>query len=92
MNWGKFHRRRWLVGLSAFGVVSGLAPVIRAEDPQWLKLNGLPEVSLGVEAETSTEKTTLSGGSSTYDFSSVTPLVGLHTTGSIYHPNLLTFD
>jgi hypothetical protein len=92
MNFGDINRCRWLIGLSAFGFAAGLAPAIRAEDPEWFKLNGLPEVSLGVEAEASTEKTTLSGGSSTYDFSSVTPLVGLHTTGSIYHPNLLTFD
>ena len=92
MNWGNFHHYRWLVGLSAVSFASGLVPAIRAEEPQWLKLNGLPEVSVGVEAESSTEQTKLSGGTSTYDFTSVTPLVGLHTTGSIYHPNLLTFD
>ncbi len=92
MNWGDFHRCRWLVGLSAVGFASGLAPAIRAEEPDWFKLNGLPEVSLGVEAETSTEQTKVSGGSSTYEYSSITPLVGLHTTGSIYHPNLLRFD
>ena len=92
MNWGNFHHYRWLVGLSAVSFASGLVPAIRAEEPEWLKLNGLPEVSVGVEAESSTEQTKLSGGTSTYDFTSVTPLVGLHTTGSIYHPNLLTFD
>ena len=92
MNWGNFHRYRWLVGLSAVGFTSGLAPAVRAEDPEWFKSNGLPEVSVGVEAEGSTERTKVSGSSTTYDFCSVTPLVGLQTTGSIYHPNLLTFD
>jgi len=92
MNWGNFHSSRWLVGLSAVTVAAGLVPAVRAEDPDWFKLNGLPDVSLGVEAEASSEKTKLNGGSSTYNFSSVTPLVGVHTTGSIYHPNLLTFD
>jgi hypothetical protein len=92
MTLENFHRRRWLAGLSAVSFAVGLVPAVRAEDPDWFKLNGLPEVSVGVEAEGSTERTRLSGGSSTYDFTSVTPLVGLHTTGSIYHPNLLTFD
>ena len=92
MNWGNFHRYRWLVGLSAVGFASGLVSAVRAEDPEWFKLNGLPEVSVGVEAEGSTEQTKMSGGTTTYDSSSVTPLVGLHTTGSIYHPNLLLFD
>jgi len=92
MIFEKFHRYRWLAGLSAVSFAAGLAPAARAEDPEWFKLNGLPEVSVGVEAESSTEQTKVSGGSSTYDFSSITPLVGLHTTGSIYHPNLLAFD
>ena len=43
MNWGDFHGCRWLIGLSAFGFASGLAPAIRAEEPDWFKLNGLPE-------------------------------------------------
>ena len=92
MTLENFHRRRWLAGLSAVSFAVGLVPAARAEDPELFKLNGLPEVSVGVEAEGSTEQTKLSGSSSTYNFTSVTPLVGLHTTGSIYHPNLLTFD
>ncbi len=92
MNLGCFHRYRWFAGLSVLGFAAGIAPAVRAEDPEWFKLNGLPEVSVGVEAEGSTEQTRVSGGSSTYDHTSVTPLVGLHTTGSIYHPNLLAFD
>jgi hypothetical protein len=85
-------RSRFLAGLLVVGVMQRLVPAARAEDPEWFKLDNLPEVSLGVEAETSTEQMKLSGGTSTYNFSSVTPLVGLHTTGSIYHPDLLTFD
>jgi len=92
MKVSNIHYCRWLASLLAVGVAQRLTPWARAEDPEWFKLNWLPEVSLGVEAEASTEQTKLSGGTSNYDFSSVTPLVGLHTTGSIYHPNLLTFD
>jgi hypothetical protein len=86
------HRCRFLAGLLAVGVMQRLAPWARAEDPTWFNLDNPPDVSVGVEAETSTEQMKLSGGTSTYNFSSVTPLVGLHAAGSIYHPNLLTFD
>ena len=92
MNWVDFHRCRWLAGLSVAGFAAGLAPALRAQDTRWLQFNGLPQVSAGVEVEGSTERMKIGGGSSTYDELSVTPLVGLHTTGSIYHPNLLTFD
>lgn len=92
MNWADFHRCRWLAGLSVAGFAAGLAPALRAQDTRWLQFNGLPQVSAGVEVEGSTERMKIGGGSSTYDELSVTPLVGLHTTGSIYHPNLLTFD
>ena len=92
MNWGDFQRYRWLAGLSVAGFTAGFAPVLRAQDTQWFRLNGVPQVSVGVDAEGSTERTKIAGGSSTYNDVSVTPLVGLHTTGSIYHPNLLTFD
>lgn len=92
MNWGDFQRYRWLAGLSVAGVAAGFAPGLRAQDAAWFRLNGLPQVSVGVDAEGSTEQTKVAGGSSTYDHTSVTPVVGLHTTGSIYHPNLLAFD
>jgi len=92
MNWGDFHRYRWLAGMSVAGLAAGVAPALRAQDPEWLHLNGLPQVSVGVDAEGSTEQTTIRGSSSAYDHYFVTPLVGLHSTGSIYHPNLLTFD
>ena len=92
MNWGDFQRYRWLAGLSVAGFTAGFAPVLRAQDAEWFRLNGLPQVSVGVDAEGSTEKLKVAGGSSSYNDVSVTPLVGLHTTGSIYHPNLLAFD
>ena len=92
MNWGDFQRYRWLAGLSVAGFTVGFAPALRAQDTEWFRLNGLPQVSMGVDAEGSTEQTKVAGGTSTYDHTSVTPLVGLHTTGSIYHPNLLAFD
>ena len=92
MKFGDFHRHRWLAGLSVASFAAGLVPALRAQDTQWLQLNGLPQVSMGVEVEGSTQETKVGGGSSTYDQLSITPLVGLHTTGSIYHPNLLTFD
>ena len=92
MNWGDFHRYRWLAGVSVAGLAAGFAPVLRAQDPEWFRLNGLPQVSVGVDAEGSTEQTTIRGSSSTYDHIFITPLVGLRSTGSIYHPNLLTFD
>ena len=92
MNWEDFQRFRWLAGLSVIGIASGFAPALRAQETQWIRLNGLPQVSVGLDAEGSTEKTTIRGNSSTYDHTFITPLVGLHSTGSIYHPNLLTFD
>jgi hypothetical protein len=92
MSFSLLQRYRWLAGLLVVGLAQRWVPAAWAEDPEWIKLDDLPEVSVGVEAEASTERTKLSSGSSTYDFSSVTPLVGLHTTGSIYHPNLLVFD
>ena len=82
MNWVDFHRCRWLAGLSVAGFAAGLAPALRAQDTRWLQFNGLPQVSAGVEVEGSTERMKIGGGSSTYDELSVTPLVGLHTTGS----------
>lgn len=92
MNWVDFQRYRWLAGLSVVGFAAGFAPALRAQDPEWFRLNGLPQVSVGVDAEGSTEQTTVRGNRSTYDHISVTPLVGLRSSGSIYHPNLLTFD
>jgi len=85
--------RRWLfVGLLVAAMVRGLMPSACAEEPQWFKLNGPPEVSTGMELDSSTEDTRVGGTSSTYEHLFITPTVGLRTQGSIYHPNLLTFD
>ena len=86
------YRRRWLISLFVAGLAPGLAPGGRAEEPRWLKLNSLPQASVGVEVEGSSEETTTGGNRSTYDHLSLRPFVGLKTGGSIYHPNLLAFD
>ena len=86
------HRRRWLISLFVAGLAPGLAPGGRAEEPRWFKLNGLPQASVGVEVEGSSEETTSGGNSSTYDHLLLRPFVGLKTSGSVYHPNLLAFD
>ena len=92
MNWRDFQRVRWLAGFSVVSLAAGIAPPLLAGDTQWLGIDGLPQVSAGVDVDGSTERTSISGGNSTYDHLSVTPLVGLRSTGFIYHPNLLTFD
>ena len=58
----------------------------------WLLLDCLPVTSVGVEVDGSHENNRVGGTTSTYDQLFVTPLVGLGTSGSIYHPNLLAFD
>ncbi|HEX9047736.1 MAG TPA: hypothetical protein VF988_11985 [Verrucomicrobiae bacterium] len=88
----RYHRWRLLTGLAVLAVLQRLAPWGRAEEPQWFKLNGIPEVSTGLEIDGSTEGYSVNGTSSSYDTLFVTPTIGLHTTGSIYHPNLLAFD
>lgn len=50
------------------------------------------EPTLGVEVDASTEKVSAGGASSTYDHLFIAPTVGLRTSGSIYHPDLLAFD
>ncbi len=62
------------------------------EEPRWLRLR-VPETSLGFEAEGLKENVDLKGsGSSSHEYLSLTPLVGAHVQGSVYHPNLLSFD
>ena len=92
MNRGGFHRCRLLAVLLVAGFVRGLMPSAGAEEPQWFRLDGLPQASAGVEVDGFTENTRINGVSSTYDSLFVTPTFGLRTSGSIYHPNLLTFN
>ena len=93
MNRADFQSHWWLTGLSAVGMAAGVwTPAALAQDIQWLRVDDWPEVSMGVDVEGSSEETRLNSGKSTYDYLSVAPVAGLHSTGSIYHPNLLTFD
>ena len=61
------------------------------DDPRWFRMR-IPEVSVGMEMEGLHENVTHGTASSVHDQLSIVPLFGLHTSGSIYHPNLLTFD
>ena len=92
MKSGNFHCRRLLAVLLVAGMALALMPSARAQETQWIRFNGPPQVSTGVEVDGSTETVTVGGASSTYDHLFITPTVGLRTMGSIYHPDLLTFD
>ncbi len=92
MNVSWFQRCRMPIGLLIVGLVQRFSPWARAEDPTWFRLDGLPQVSTGVEVDGSTENDRISGVNSTYNTLFITPTVGLKTSGSIYHPNLLAFD
>jgi hypothetical protein len=80
-----------LLAALALAVAGATVEAQGLEEPQWLRLN-IPDVSLGVEAEALREDSNLQGSRATHEFTSLTPVVGLHAHGSIYHPNLLTFD
>jgi hypothetical protein len=60
-------------------------------EPRWLRLD-VPETSVGVDIEGLMEDQTLHGITSTHENLTVIPLVGAKVLGSIYHPNLLSFD
>jgi len=87
-----FQRCPPFVHLLLVGIVLGWRPAARAQEPRWFQLNGLPEASLGLEMDGSIEKNQVNGVESGYNHSFITPLVGLRANGSIYHPNLLTFN
>jgi len=86
------HRWRWLAGLLVLGVMQRLAPWVRADDPTWFRLDGIPQPSVGLEVDGSEETTHVSGVNSVYDTLFITPTIGLKGSGSVYHPNLLAFD
>lgn len=86
------HRCRFAVGLLMVGLTHRLSPWARAQDDTWFRLNGTPQVSTGLELDGSSENNTINGVDSTYSTFYVTPLVGLQTSGFIYHPNLLNFN
>jgi hypothetical protein len=91
MNCTLGNRWRWPAGLLLV-LMSHRLPSLRAEEPRWFKLNGFPQASLALESESSIETTKVGGPEYTYEHSYITPLIGLRTSGSVYHPNLLVFD
>ena len=64
---------------------------VSEEDPRWFRMR-IPELSVGMEMEGLHENVTHGSSSSIHDQLSIVPLFGLRTSGSIYHPNLLSFD
>ena len=85
---------RWLLRL---GVLLGAVPAFGQsndpDEPQWLRLdtpNAMMDV--GVDVEGLNENLSQSGPSSNHHYLSVIPLVGGSLQGSIYHPNLVSFD
>jgi hypothetical protein len=92
MNVIWFYRWRLLASLLVVGLMQRLTPLIRADEPAWFRLNGIPEPSVGLELDGSEETTRISGVKSVYDTLFITPTVGLKGSGSIYNPNLLAFD
>lgn len=88
-------RAQGMPGFNGFffdDLLLGSPPPAGPLESQWLRFNGPLQASTGVEVDTSTEKINVGGTSSTYDHLFVTPTVGLRTSGSIYHPDLLSFD
>jgi hypothetical protein len=80
--------RWWLTVLAGFSAITCFAA---SEEPRWLRLS-VPDLSLGADVEALHETANMQGSSSTHDYLSLIPVAGLHTQGSIYHPNLLSFD
>ena len=82
---------RWLpVVVSTVASLAATAQVDELE-PRWLRLD-IPQASLGMEVEGLTENNSVGGSSSTHEQLALIPVVGLQTRGSIYHPNLISFD
>jgi hypothetical protein len=60
-------------------------------EPRWLRME-IPQASIGLDMEGLRENVTANGATSVHDNFMLVPLVGLHLQGSVYHPNLMTFD
>ena len=58
----------------------------------WLLLDYLPMTSTGVDVDASHENNRVGGTTSTYNHLFVTPFVGFGSSGSIYHPNLISYN
>jgi hypothetical protein len=78
---------------AAVSIVTPLSATAQEDvlEPRWLRLD-IPQLSSGMEIEGLTEKVNVSGLTSTHDQLSLVPVVGLQTKGSIYHPDLISFD
>ena len=88
------HSKRLALWLPVvISTVASLAAMAQVEElePRWLRLD-IPQASLGMEVEGLTEHETVGGSTSTHEQLSLVPVVGLQTRGSIYHPNLISFD
>ncbi|MBI5388271.1 MAG: hypothetical protein HZA90_26705 [Verrucomicrobia bacterium] len=90
------HKWPWLAALALAGAsapVASQGPNGEIEEPRWLRFR-VTEASLGVFAEGNHEENTYraSGTTATYDRIFVGPLVGVKSSGSFYHPNLLRYD
>src|SRR5262249_20319561 len=80
-----------LAGCSLLLASHAAAQVANPIEPRWVRIR-IPEASLGMEAEALHESVGVGDYTSVHDSLFLVPLIGLRTGGSIYHPNLLTFD
>jgi hypothetical protein len=60
-------------------------------EPRWLRLD-IPQASVGMDIEGLRENVTANSSTSTHESFLLVPEVGLRLQGSVYHPNLMTFD
>ena len=83
---------RWLLPALLLLAVrqSGAEPWSDGE-PRWLRLD-IPQASVGLDVEGLKENVTANSSTSTHENLLLVPLVGLRLQGSVYHPNLMTFD
>jgi hypothetical protein len=84
----------WLLpALLLLGAVNSEAQLQQYSDlePRWLRMD-IPQASVGMDIEGLKEDVTSSGATSVHENLMLVPLVGLHLVGSVYHPNLMTFD
>jgi hypothetical protein len=83
---------RWLLpGLLLLAAGQSKAQQLSQEEPRWLRLD-IPQTSVGVNVEGLRENVTANSSTSTHENFLLVPLVGLRLQGSVYHPNLMTFD
>jgi hypothetical protein len=82
-----------LLTLLVLGAMNSEAQLRQYSDlePRWLRME-IPQASVGMDIEGLRENVTSSGATSVHDNLLLVPLVGLQLQGSVYHPNLMTFD